>query len=90
MHYINMSYFITSKIGKALCMIRSFILRGGDNFCESHPNMRVVQSCLKNVSRFRFYSLANQFPDLVSRLHVQVRLTGNFSLNGNFSMAPEY
>ena len=50
-----------------------------DSFCESHPNMRVAQACLENVSPFRFWSLADQFPDLVSRLHVQVRLMGNFA-----------
>ena len=50
---------------------------------ESYPYMRVVQSCFENVSPFRFWSLANQFPDLVSRLHVQVRLLGNFGLNGS-------
>ena len=54
-----------------------------DSFCESHPNMTVVQSCLENVSPFRFWSLANQFSDLVSRMHVQVRLMGNFGLNGS-------
>ena len=54
-----------------------------DSFCESHPNMRVVQSCLENVSPFLFWSLANQFPDLVSRMHVQVRLMGNLGLNGS-------
>ena len=51
---------------------------GWDSFCESHPNMRVVQSSLENVSPFRFWSLGNQFPDLVSRL---VRLLGDFGLN---------
>ena len=54
-----------------------------DSFCEPHPDMRVVQSCLENVSPFRFWSLANQFPNLVSRLHVQVRLMGNFGPNGS-------
>ena len=54
-----------------------------DSFCESHPNTTVVQSCLENVSPFRFWSLANQFPDLVSRMHIQVRLMGNFGLNGS-------
>ena len=92
-----MSYFITSKIGitaqhsrfilpgKKLCGIRSVIL--GDvhgTASESHPNMRVVQSCLKNVSPFLFWSLVvNQFPDIVSRIHVQVRLMGNSGLNGS-------
>ena len=63
--------------------IFDFERRAWDRFCESHPDMRVVQSCLENVSPFRFWSLANQFPDLVSRLHVQVRLMGNFGLNGS-------
>ena len=54
-----------------------------DSFCQSYPNARVVQSCLESVSHFRFWSLANQFPDLVSRLHVHVRLMGNFGLNGS-------
>ena len=54
-----------------------------DKIFESHPNMRVIKSCLENVSPFSFWSLANQFPDLVSRLHFQVRLIGNFGLNGS-------
>ena len=53
-----------------------------DNFCESHLDMRVAYSCLENVPRFCFWSLANQFSDLVSRLHIQVRLMSNFGLNG--------
>ena len=91
-----MSYFITSKIGInstfsiysswekiVLDKIFDFDRRAWDSFCESHPNMRVVQSCLENVSPFRFWSQAKQFPDLVSRLHVQVGLMGNFGLNGS-------
>ena len=52
-----------------------------DNLCESHPDMRVAHSCLGNVPPFCFWSLANQFPDLVSRLNIQVRLLSNFGLN---------
>ena len=63
--------------------IFDFERRTWDSFCESHPDMRVAQSCLENSSPFRFWSQANQFPDLVSRLHVQVRLMGNFGLNGS-------
>ena len=53
-----------------------------DSFCESHPDMRVAHSCLENVPPFCFWSSANQFPDLVSRLHIQVRLMSNFGLKG--------
>ena len=45
--------------------IRDFEGRAWDSFCESHPDMRIVQSCLENASLFRFWSPANQFPDLV-------------------------
>ena len=62
--------------------IFDFERRAWDSFGKSHPDMRVAHSCLENVPRFRFWSLANQFPDLVSRLHFQVRLMSNFGLNG--------
>ena len=52
-----------------------------DIFCESHPDMRVAHCCLENVHPLCFWSLANQFSDLVSRLHTQVRLMSNFGLN---------
>ena len=82
-----MSYFIILKAGITARhpdlfflekIVRGKILdferRAWDSFCESHSDMRVAQSCLENVSPFRFWSLADQFPDLVSRFHVQVRL----------------
>ena len=53
-----------------------------DSFCEPHPDMRVAHWYLENVPPFCFWSLANRFPDLVSRLHIQVRLLNNFGLNG--------
>ena len=44
-------------------------------FCSDHPSMRVAQTCLENISPYHY-------PDLVSRLHVQIILMGNFGLNG--------
>ena len=41
----------------------------------------MAQSCLNNVPHEQFWSLAHSYADLVSRLHVQVRLVGNFGLN---------
>ena len=61
--------------------ISTFERCSSDSFCESHPDMSVVHSCLGDVSPFCFWSLVNQFPDLVSQLHVQMRLMGNFGLN---------
>ena len=46
-------------------------------FCSGHLNMHVAQACLENVSPSKFWSLADLYPDLVSRLHTQVRLVGN-------------
>ena len=51
-------------------------------FCSGHPNMHVVQAYLENVSPSKFWSLEDLYPDLVSRLHTQVRLMGNLCLNG--------
>ena len=50
-------------------------------FCSDHPSMRVAQTCLENISPYQFWSIADRYPDLVSRLHVQIRLMGNFGFN---------
>ena len=48
-----------------------------------------IQVCkwLKHVLRtfppYQFWSIADHYRDLVSRLHVQIKLTGNFGLNGS-------
>ena len=55
-------------------------------FCSGHPNMHVAQACLENVSPSKFWSLADLHPDLVSRLHTQVILTGNLCLNGGIPL----
>ena len=52
------------------------------DFCSSHPDLKVAQDCLNNVHPEYFLSLANQYPDLVKRLHTQVRLMCNFGFNG--------
>ena len=52
------------------------------NFCSSHPHLKVAQDCLNNINPYYFWSLANQYPDLVKRLHTQVRLMCNFGFNG--------
>ena len=52
------------------------------DFCSNHPDLKVAQDCLNNVHPYYFWSLANQYPDLVKRLHTQVRLICNFGFNG--------
>ena len=51
-------------------------------FCIHHPRMRVAQACLENISPYQFWSIADLYPDLVRHLHVQIRLMGNFGING--------
>ena len=45
-------------------------------FCSGHPKMHVAQACLVNVSPSKFWSLADFYPDLVSRLHIQHKKVG--------------
>ena len=54
-------------------------------FCSDHRSMRVAQACLENISPYLFWSIADRYLDLVSRLHVQIRLMGSFGLNGSVS-----
>ena len=54
-----------------------------NDFVYSHPNMKIAQTCLENVSPHKLWSISEQRPDLVSRLHIQTRLMGNFGLNGD-------
>ena len=44
--------------------------------------MHVAQACLENVSPSKFWSLVGLHPDLVSCLHIQVRVMGNLRVNG--------
>ena len=43
--------------------------------------MHIAQACLKNVTPYQFWSLADNYPDLVSRMYIQIRLMANFRLN---------
>ena len=52
------------------------------DFCSSHLDLKVAQECLNKVHPYYFWSLTNQYPDLVKRLYTQVRLICNFGFNG--------
>ena len=52
-------------------------------FCNSHPDMHVAQSCFENMSIQQFWSIADEYPDLVTRLHTQARLMSKFGLNAS-------
>ena len=51
--------------------------------CLNHHDLKQADYCLGNIPWDLFWSLANHCPDPVSRLHVQVRIMGNFRLNGS-------
>ena len=57
-----------------------------NDFVYGHPNMQIAQACLENVSPQKFWSISEQHPDLVSCLHIQTRLMGNFGLNGGIPL----
>ena len=51
------------------------------NFVIAHPSHKLVETCLDLVSPQIFWSISNQYPELVTRLHVQIRLMGNFGFS---------
>ena len=52
-------------------------------FCDNHSDINIIQTCFENLSPPDFWSLADEYPDLVTRLHTQARLVGGFGLNGS-------
>ena len=82
--WFNSSTFPTYGNWKSIVKnkVRDWESRLWLEFCSGHPNMHVAQACLENASPSKFWSLADLYPDLVSRLQVQIRLMGNLCLNG--------
>ena len=58
--------------------IRKFEVNTWKKFVIAHPSYKLAETCLDLVSSQMFWSISNQYPDLVTRLHVQIRLMGNF------------
>ena len=61
--------------------IREFEANAWDTFITDHPDLYIAQACLENTSLRKFWSICEQFPDLVCCLHTQVRLMGSLGLN---------
>ena len=94
MHYVNMTCFIISSFGivirhSPLTRSEKFIvktkIREKENdewlsYCQDHTGMHVAQTCLLNTLPRQFLFLADDY--LVSRLHIQVRIMGNFGFSG--------
>ena len=62
--------------------IHEFEEKAWNDFVYGHPNIQIAQPCLENVSPHKVWSISEQHPNLVSHLHIQTRLMGNFGLNG--------
>ena len=60
-----------------------------NEYALSHPNLDIARACLENVPPRMFWATANIYPDLVACRHVQVRLMGNFGLNGGIPWLAE-
>ena len=52
------------------------------SFVNDHPNFQIARSCLGNLSPEKFWAFTAEYPDWVCRLHVQIRMMGWLSLNG--------
>ena len=52
------------------------------SFVNDHPNFQIARSCLANLSPEKFWAITAEYPDLVCRLHVQIRMIGWLGLNG--------
>ena len=63
------------------CKIWEFEENSWISFVHGHPNLSLAQACLVTVSQHMFWSITDQYPDLACRLHVHIRLMGNFGLN---------
>ena len=74
----------TYLIWKTIVIRKSheFEEKAWNDFVFGYPNMQIAQACLENASLHKFWSISEQHPDLVSHLHTQTRLMGNFGLNG--------
>ena len=46
------------------------------SFVSDHPNFQMAQSCLSKVSLEQFWAITTEYPDLVSRPRVQIKLMG--------------
>ena len=52
------------------------------SFFRYHPYLSLAKARLASVSSHMFRFISDQYPDLACRLHAQIRLMGNFGLNG--------
>ena len=67
-HGMSAPHFHLMKIGNR-DRIQAFENDAWLQFCDNHPDMHIIQTCFENISPTDFWSLADEYPDLVTRLH---------------------
>ena len=83
--WFNDSTFPTYTDRKRIVRNKIQVFEGDawSQFYNSHPDIHVAQSCFENMLIQQFWSIADEYPDLVTRLHTQARLMSNFGLNAS-------
>ena len=79
-HHSSLQIYASWKTVK--CKIWEFQHNSWNFFVFDHPNLSLAQACSATMSPHMFGSISDQYPYLACRLHVQIRLMGNFGLNG--------
>ena len=77
------SVFLTYSQWKSIVKtkLQEFEENTWKNFVIAHPSYKFTETFLDLVSPQMFWSISNQYPDLVTHLHVQIRLMGNFGFS---------
>ena len=50
--------------------VKNFEENAWADYRVNHPSIHMAQVCLKNVTSFQCWCLADNYPDLVSRMHI--------------------
>ena len=79
------SVFPSYASWKAIVMskVKVFEENGWNAFVLKQYKFGFAKSCSELVPPQKLWSISSFYPDLVSRLHVQTRLVGNFGLNAS-------
>ena len=82
--------FLITRLGKqSLKKINKYEKNAWNQYALSHLNLHIARACLENVPPRMFWAIADIYPDLVARRHVQLRLMGNFGLKGGIPWLAE-
>ena len=82
--WFHISVFLCYEEWKSIVYreVRNSEMNKWTECCVSHPNLHLAKACIDNIPPPQlFWSLTDQYPDLVRHLHVQVRLMGNIGLS---------